>query len=155
MHHFWAWFAVGEWSKSTQVQRSDNRYNNAGGVFECDCFPPSHFMFAIQTQTGIKYIVLWDTVKLQLRKTNRNKGMQVESEERGKKKKGGTEQGVSTELCMADTVTELRMQDCRKGLVPKDRGKGSPTSQNMSPLYLHSVCNNLTFMRLHVHLTNF
>lgn len=35
--------------------------------------------------------------------------MQVESEERGKKKKGGTEQGVSTELCMADTVTELRM----------------------------------------------
>lgn len=29
----------------------------------------------------------------------------MESEERGKKKKGGTEQGISTELCMADTVT--------------------------------------------------
>lgn len=47
VHHFWAQFADREWNKTTQVQRSDNRYNNPGGVFEYDYFPPSNFMFAI------------------------------------------------------------------------------------------------------------
>lgn len=71
--------------------------------------------------------------------------MQVESEKRGKKKKNGTEQGVSVEPYTADIVTVEGVW-CQR---TPTRGKGSPTTENMS------VCNNLTSMRLHVHLTNF